>query len=205
MQGLILPDTTGSSMYCWWKIHMVVEAVENILRKPISMAIAAIVTLLLILGAIAMIALFFVEEKKHEDDRRGLDLLRDFVIGNNESLKDKGNIYMIQAAYRFMNELTFVQDKNKELKTVTDELKKEKNWYTSGTKRYLFLDTLMTWYTAKNYCAANKSFLALIVGDEVEIFIENMVKEKKKNFWFGLSTNSTGQWFWITGPEPTIQ
>ena len=68
---------------------------------------------------------------------------------------------------------------------------------------YAVYDIGMTWHEAKAYCESLGGHLATITSQEEQNFIENIVKDGKKNhYWIGAECEDKwGEWKWITGEE----
>ncbi|MDR2712674.1 MAG: InlB B-repeat-containing protein [Clostridiales bacterium] len=68
---------------------------------------------------------------------------------------------------------------------------------------YLRIDEPMPWHDAKAYCESLGGHLATITSQEEQSFIEGLITDTTKMFYFlgGTDEEKEGEWKWVTGEE----
>ncbi|XP_072333768.1 CD209 antigen-like protein C [Scyliorhinus torazame] len=75
-----------------------------------------------------------------------------------------------------------------------------RGWKVHNQKCYFFSTDERNWDNAKQECESSNSHLIIINAPEEQTFFNKTVKDKKENYWIGLTDRAEeGKWKWVDG------
>ncbi|GCB81640.1 hypothetical protein scyTo_0023014, partial [Scyliorhinus torazame] len=75
-----------------------------------------------------------------------------------------------------------------------------RGWKVHNKKCYNISTDERNWNDAKQECESSNSHLIIINAPEEQNFIIKTVKDKKENYWIGLTDRAEeGKWKWVDG------